>query len=100
MILDRNYLDIEKNDHGCPRRSGYQKVIEKRSRPMAEHCLILKLAIQKEASKDRDWSGLSITWPRTVMPTVFVMGQTLSLSLFDHHNDLDWILAYEHLHKN
>ena len=79
MILDRNSLDIEKNDHGCTWRSAYQKVREKRSRPMAEHCLILNLAIQKEASKDRDWSSLSITWPRTGMPTVFVMGQTLSL---------------------
>ena len=42
--------------------------MKRRSRPKEEHSLMLNLVVKKGASKDRDQSRLSITWPRTGTP--------------------------------
>ena len=41
--------------------SGYQKEKERRSRPKDKYSLMLNLVVEKEANKDHDQSGSSIT---------------------------------------
>ena len=61
--------------------SGYQKERERRSRPNEEHFFMLNLVVEKEASKDCDWSGSSITWPKTSISTGFVQRYRLDFGL-------------------
>ena len=42
---------------------------------------MLNLVVEKGASKDRDQSGVSITWPRTGTPMGFVQRSRLDFSL-------------------
>ena len=42
---------------------------------------MLNLVVEKGASKDRDRSGLNITWPRTGTPTGFVQRSRLDFGL-------------------
>ena len=60
---------------------GYQKEMERRSRPKEDHCLMLNLVVEKGASKDRDQSGSSITPPRTGTPMGFVQRSRLDFGL-------------------
>ena len=43
--------------------------------------MMLNLVVEKGASKDRDWSGSFITWPRTSTPTGFVQRSKLDFGL-------------------
>ena len=42
---------------------------------------MLNLVVEKEASKDRDWSGSSITRPKTSISTGFVQRSRLDFGL-------------------
>ena len=42
---------------------------------------MLNLVVEKGASKDRDWSGSSITRPRTGTPTGFVQRSRLDFGM-------------------
>ena len=60
---------------------GYQKEKERRSRPKEGHCFMLNLVVENGTNKDRDWSRLSITRPRTGTPTGFVQRSRLNFGL-------------------
>ena len=79
LIIRFFYLSLHSNPRNLPIKafifslltffgsllaSGYQEGEERRSRPKEEHCLMLNLVVEKEASKDHDRSRSSITRPR------------------------------------